>query len=232
MKADRRAVERSGRSFGQSEERKKLPSEQELVDARILRHGAALQQRFSQAVVAVCGLGGLGSHIAVALVRAGVGRLILADHDVVDITNLNRQQYHISQIGTYKTEALRETLHGIDPYADLVLYTGKLTAADLGMLSDADIICEAFDKPEEKAMLVNGVLEQFPDKYVVAASGMAGIGSSNTIHTRRVAGRFYLCGDEVSDIADGMGLLSARVMLCAAHQANMVLRILAGEYDV
>ena len=81
-------------------------------------------------------------------------------------------------------------------------------------------------------MLVNGVLEQLPNCYLVAASGMAGMDTPNTIQTRKVMGRFYLCGDETSDVADTIGLVAPRVMLCAAHQAHTVLRILAGEYEV
>ena len=71
-----------------------------------------------------------------------------------------------------------------------------------------------------------------PDKYIIAASGMAGLGSANSIKTRKVSNRFYLCGDEVSDVKDGIGLVSSRVMLCAAHQAHTVLRIIANEFEV
>ena len=100
------------------------------------------------------------------------------------------------------------------------------------LLKEADIICEAFDDAEEKAMLVNGVLEKMPEKYLVAASGMAGLGPANDIRTRRVMKRFYLCGDEVSDVGGELGLISSRVMLCAAHQAHTVLQILAGVQEV
>ena len=98
-------------------------------------------------------------------------------------------------------------------------------------LKKADIICEAFDGAECKAMLTNIVLEKMPEKYLVAASGMAGMGSANSIQTRRIMKHFYLCGDEVSDAAEGMGLVASRVMICAAHQAHTVLRILANEFD-
>lgn len=197
------------------------------------RHGPELQKRFSSAAVAVCGLGGLGSNIAVALARAGIGKLILIDFDRVDITNLHRQQYKADQLGRYKTDALTENLREISPYLELQTHTVKLGEQNLKeLLHGADIICEAFDDAEAKAMLVNGVLELLPDKYLVAASGMAGLGSANTIRTRRITKRFYLCGDGTSDTADGMGLVSARVMLCAAHQAHTVLRILAEQFDI
>ena len=71
-----------------------------------------------------------------------------------------------------------------------------------------------------------------PTKYIVAASGMAGLHSANLIKTRKVSKRFYLCGDEISDVKDGIGLVSSRVMLCAAHQAHMVLRLIANEFEV
>ena len=196
------------------------------------RHGKELQAKFTGSTVAICGLGGLGSNIAVALARAGVGRLILIDFDRVDISNLHRQQYQADQIGLYKTEALTENLKRIAPYAEIISYTGRITEDNFQkLLQDADIICEAFDDAEAKAMLVNGVLEQLHTKYLIAASGMAGLGSANSIKTRRVMERFYLCGDGVSDVADDIGLVAPRVMLCAAHQAQMVLRILSGNYE-
>ena len=210
-----------------------IPSEKEWMDALIARHGLDLYERFSSATVAVCGLGGLGSNLAIALARAGIGKLLLIDFDRVDITNLHRQQYKATQVGLYKTEALAENLREIAPYTEIRPVTAKITAENLtALLKDADIVCEAFDRAEAKAMLVNGVLEQLPDCYLVATSGMAGMDTPNTIRTRKIMKRFYLCGDEVSDAADTIGLVAPRVMLCAAHQAHTVLRILAGKYDV
>lgn len=209
-----------------------LPTKEEMLCALNERHGAALQARFSAATVAVCGLGGLGSNIAVALARAGIGRLILLDFDRVDITNLHRQQYKAAQIGRYKTDALAENLQEIAPYIEISPHTVQADEHNAAwLLRDADIICEAFDRAEAKAMLTNTVLEAMPDKYLVAASGMAGLDSANRIKTRRVTNHFYLCGDETSDVADGLGLVAPRVMLCAAHQAHIVLRILANEFE-
>ena len=149
------------------------------------------------------------------------------------ITNLHRQQYKAHQIGQYKTEALAETLREIAPYLSIEMVTEQITENNLASLLDGvDVVCEAFDAPEAKAMLVNGVLEQFPSVYLVAASGMAGMGTPNTIRTRKITKRFYLCGDGTSDTADTIGLVAPRVMVCAAHQAHTVLRILAGEFDV
>ena len=210
-----------------------IPSQEQWMAALNERHGGILQNRFSSATVAICGLGGLGSNIAIALARAGVGRLILVDFDRVDLTNLHRQQYKASQIGKYKTEALAENLLEIAPYIKIKPITERITEDNFAiLLESADVVCEAFDRAEAKAMLVNGVLEQLPDVYLVAASGMAGMGTPNTIRTRNIAKRFYLCGDERSDVAETIGLVAPRVMLCAAHQAQTVLRILAGEFEV
>lgn len=208
-------------------------SRDEWNEALIARHGQELHDRFSSATAAICGLGGLGSNIAIALARAGIGRLILVDFDRVDITNLHRQQYKAEQIGEYKTEALAANLLEISPYTEVKGVTERVTEDNfLELLEGADIVCEAFDNAEAKAMLVNGVLQKLPECYLVAASGMAGMGSPNRIETRRITDRFYLCGDGVSDVEETMGLVAPRVMLCAAHQAQTVLRILAGEYEV
>ena len=209
-----------------------IPTKEEWNKALCERHGENLQKKFSEAAVAVCGLGGLGSNIAIALARAGVGKLLLIDFDRVDITNLHRQQYKAGQIGMNKTEALSENLKEIAPYVELITHTIRITEENAAeLLKGADIICEAFDNAECKAMLTNLVLETMPEKYLVAASGMAGMGSANTIQTRKVGKRFYICGDGSSDVTEVGSLVASRVMICAAHQAHTVLRILAGEFE-
>jgi sulfur carrier protein ThiS adenylyltransferase len=209
-----------------------IPTKEEMYRALEERHGKELQKKFSSASVAICGLGGLGSNIAISLARAGVGKLHLIDFDKVDISNLNRQQYFVSQLGMYKTEALKENLHNIAPYVEVVTDTIKITEDNVkDLVGDADIVCEAFDRADQKAMLVNSVLEQLPNKYLVSGSGMAGMSSANTIKTRQLTKNFYLCGDGVSDVNDGIGLVSSRVMVCASHEAHMVLRIIAEEFE-
>ena len=210
-----------------------IPTKEEWNKALVERHGKELHRAFSTAVVAICGLGGLGSNIAISLARAGVGQLILCDYDRVDITNLHRQQYKADQIGMYKTVVLAENLKEIAPYVSVEIHTERITEDNaLTLLRSADIICEAFDDAECKAMLTNTVLSKLPDKYLVATSGMAGMGTTNSIKTRRITSRFYLCGDETSEVSDGIGLVAPRVALCAAHQAQTVLRILAKQFEI
>ena len=210
-----------------------IPTQEEMYAALEERHGAELQKKLNKASVAVCGLGGLGSNIAIALARAGVGNLHIIDFDRVDISNLNRQQYFLEQLGQFKADAMYETLKRIAPYCNIIRERIKLDEENIQkFLAEDDIIVEAFDKADQKAMLVNCVLENMPDKYLVSGSGMAGIAPSNMITTKRVTKRFYLCGDGVSDVEDGMGLVSSRVLICAGHQAHAVIRIIAGEFDI
>ena len=108
-----------------------IPDQQTWMDALNERHGKKLQQRFSSAAVAICGLGGLGSNVAIALARAGIGKLILIDFDRVDITNLHRQQYKANQIGRYKTDALSENLLEIAPYVQIEPITERITDGNL-----------------------------------------------------------------------------------------------------
>ncbi len=208
------------------------PDRREYEQALALRHGEELQQKFLAARVAVCGLGGLGSNVAILLARAGVGALLLVDHDRVDLSNTNRQQYFLRQLGEPKTEAMRAILREINPYCDVSLRTMRVTEADIpGLFDGCDVICEAFDRAEAKAMLVQGVLENYPRTPVVSGVGMAGTGSANTIRTRRAGRYLYLCGDGSTESGPGTPLISSRVAVCAAQEAHMILRLLAGETE-
>lgn len=207
-----------------------IPTKEEIQAALEERHGKELQRKLEKTTVSICGLGGLGSHIAVSLARMGVGKLLLIDFDRVEITNLHRQQYQVTQVGMWKTEALLGNLREIAPYIDIQIHTCRVTPENVcELVKDADIICEAFDAAEQKAMLINSISEQLPEKYLVAASGMAGFADANLIHTRKITGHFILCGDETSDISAGVGLAASRVMVCAGHQAHAVIQVIANE---
>ena len=193
-----------------------IPTKEEMISALEERMGKELQDRFLSATVAICGLGGLGSNIAISLARAGIGKLILIDFDRVDITNLNRQQYKVSQLGRYKTEALEENIKEIAPYIGIEGHPVRVNEDNVAeLVKEADIVCEAFDDAGCKAMLTEAVLEKTPEKYLVAASGMAGMGSSNDIRTRRITKKFYLCGDGISDVDAGIGLASGFALVVA-----------------
>ena len=133
----------------------------------------------------------------------------------------------------FKTEALKKEISEINPFVEVITDRVKVTEENLeSLFKDDDIVCEAFDNPEGKALLVNGVIEHFPGKKIVASSGMAGFESSNTIKTRKITNDFYLCGDGETSARIGRGLMAPRVGICAGHQANMILRLILEEKDV
>lgn len=210
-----------------------LPPEKELESMMAARHTPQVHEQVKKGRVAVAGLGGLGSHIAVMLARTGVGYLRLVDYDVVEPSNLNRQCYTISHLGQRKTEALAQQIREINPYITVETQPVKVTKENVSELfSGCSILCEAFDRPEEKAMLVNTALEELPKTKIVSASGMAGYGSANTIRTEQRMKNLYVCGDMQTEAQIGCGLMAPRVQICAGHQANMVLRLLLGYQEV
>ncbi len=208
------------------------PSSEELEYLMMARHTPKLHMKIKSSVVGIAGLGGLGSTVAVALARLGIGSLILVDFDIVEPSNLNRQQYFIHQIGMYKVDALKENISIINPYVNVKTYNERLNPDNLERIfKDAHVIVEAFDRAEEKAMLINVVSEKMPEKYIVAASGVAGYGNNNEIKTVRFSSKIFIIGDQKTPARPGVGLMSPRVGIAAHHQANQVLRILLGEED-
>ncbi len=204
-----------------------MVTEKELFEALASRHTIEGQKKISRASVAICGLGGLGSNVAIHLARCDVGRLHLLDFDRVDLPNINRQQYRLDQIGTPKAEALRDELRDFAPYINIVTDQVKLTPENIPeLLKDDEYIVEAFDKADQKAMLCNVVLEELPEAVLIAGSGMAGYGKSNEIQTRRLSSRFYICGDGETGLEQAGTLFSPRVAICAAHQANLVIQLI------
>ncbi len=179
-----------------------------------------------QSSVGIAGAGGLGSNVAVALARAGVGRLVIADFDRVEPSNLNRQQYFVDQVGERKVEALRANLLAINPYSLYEIHDVRITRTNATRIfARIDVLVEAFDKAEAKEMLIESSLARFPGRPIVAASGLAGYGCNRRIRSRRL-GNLYLCGDESSQCPRGVSPMAPRVALVAAMQANQVVEIL------
>ena len=193
------------------------------------RNVRGVSKKIKETKVCILGLGGLGSNVAVLLARAGIGSLKLIDFDVVEASNLNRQQYRISHIEIKKTEAIKTIIKEINPFVEIDTLDIKVDRENiLSVVEDIEIVVEAFDRAETKAMAIEELLTN-KNKIVISASGMAGLGSANEIITRKIKENFYLIGDNYSDYEEYSGIMSTRVMLCAAHQANMVLRLILGE---
>jgi sulfur carrier protein ThiS adenylyltransferase len=206
------------------------PSPEELECLLMARHTPGVHQKIKRSVVGIAGLGGLGSNVAIALARVGVGTLILVDFDVVEPSNLNRQQYFVHQIGMTKVEALQENISKINPSVKILAYREKLDRNNIERIfKEADVVVEAFDRADQKAMLINTVSEKMPNRYLVAASGVAGYGDNNEIKTVRFSANIFIVGDQKTAAQPGVGLMAPRVGIAAHHQANTVLRILLGE---
>jgi sulfur carrier protein ThiS adenylyltransferase len=210
--------------------RGEVPAQAELEALMVSRHSPGVHARIKNAVVGIAGLGGLGSAIAVALARIGVGRLILADFDVVEPSNLNRQQYFTDQLGALKTEALVANLERINPYVLYESHSVQLDPANIPRIfAPVDVMVEAFDTAEAKAMLAECFLRECPGKPLVVATGLAGFAPSNTVRTRVLGRNLVVVGDLITAAQPGTGLMAPRVGIAAHHQANAVLRLLLGE---
>lgn len=185
-----------------------------------------------QAKVAIIGCGGLGSNVAAMLVRSGVGELTLVDFDRVEEDNLNRQMFFRDDIGRLKAEALADILRRIDPSVLLKVVVERVAADTLvDLVREADVIVEAVDTAGDKAMIVNTCTTELPDTPLVTVSGLAGSDSANRIVTERIADNVYLVGDLESDVRSGLTLYASRVMVAAAHEAHVVIRVLLGQLE-
>ena len=212
---------------------KMFPSASEFDKAKDDRFSQAVHQKLKIASVAIAGAGGLGSNIAVMLARSGVGHIHIVDFDIVDITNLNRQVYTVRHIGSRKVDAIKEILMEINPYMKVTTDCVRVVADNCEeIFRGYDIVCEAFDGAESKAMLIDSLLTVEDGPIVISGSGMAGYGSANEIKSRRIMDRLFICGDGHTDVGDGIGLMAPRVAVCAGHQANIVIGHILGTDNI
>lgn len=180
------------------------------------------------ATVGIAGAGGLGSNVAMLLARAGLKKLVVADFDTVNESNLNRQFFFRRQLGEKKTAALAENLLAIEPDLELSLHDVRLTPENIkDVFSGCQIVVEAFDSADAKAMLLDSLLPA--GRPIVSAMGLAGWGRSNDIRVRKVGRNLVLVGDQTRDVRDGFAPVGVRVTIAAAMQANSVVSILLGE---
>jgi len=193
------------------------------------RHTPGVQEKIKDRAIGIMGLGGLGSVVAIALARIGVGSLLLADYDVVEPSNLNRQQYFVDQVGMQKTEAMRHNLARVNPYVKVETFADELTEANIALVFQrVDVLVECFDGPKMKATALRTAVTELPGVGYVGASGLAGYDANDLITTRMVRRNVYVVGDGVAEARPGQGLMAPRVGIAAHHQANQVLRILLG----
>ena len=189
-------------------------------------HDSRIIPILQNAVIGIAGAGGLGSNIAVSLTRSGIGKLVVADFDKIEPSNLNRQQFFEDQIGMPKVIALLENLNKVSPFTKYQVHEIKLNPENILLIyKNVDIMVEAFDKAEMKTMLIETWLAKFPNKPIIAASGITGWGKNELLHTRKID-NLYICGDEETDLQAGISPMAPRVAIVANMQANLVLEIL------
>ncbi len=206
------------------------PTAEEMDSLLTARHTPGIQKKIRAASIAILGLGGLGSAVAGAMAKIGIGKMLLSDYDIVEPSNLNRQHYFVDQIGMLKTRALQENLRRMNPNTSLDLIEKKLTEADIPVLfGKVDVLIECFDDPEMKAATLRTLLSKMKTIAYVGSSGMAGFAENNTIRTRTIHPGLYIVGDEISAAEPGQGLMAPRVGIAAHHQANQALRIILQE---
>lgn len=199
---------------------------EELEKQFFSKHDPKILSILRNSVVGIAGAGGLGSNVAFSLARAGIGTLIIADFDKIEPSNLNRHQYFIEQIGRSKVEALLENLRKINPFSKYEIHNLEINDNNISeIFADAEILVEAFDMAEMKKMLIESWVSQFPKRPIIAASGLAGFGKNEILHTRKI-GSLYICGDEDTEVEEGISPMAPRVGIVANMQANLVLELL------
>jgi sulfur carrier protein ThiS adenylyltransferase len=196
------------------------------IDPIFERNVPGTTEKLQRATVGIAGCGGLGSNAAMLLARAGVGGLILVDPDVVELSNLNRQHYFRGDVGRPKVEALAGHLRAVNPGIALILHPAELGPGDVAaVFGGADLLVEAFDLADRKRWLIESWCRAYPDRPIVAASGLSGAGRTGAMHVHS-SGNIHVVGDEQSDMSEG--LCASRVMLAAAMEANIAIGLLLG----
>ena len=204
-------------------DKNQIPKGELLREIMYSRNTPELNEALKNACVGIAGLGGLGSAVAIALARVGVGRMILCDFDTVDASNLNRQQYFLKDLGAKKTAALKENIALINPFVSVETKDLWLDESNVNeTFAPCDIVAECFDNAKSKAMIISSL-----SKPLIAASGIAGYGRSEEIKITQFASNVWICGDLKDAASIGNGLMAPRVGVAAMMQANFILEFIA-----
>ena len=206
------------------------PSADELESLISARHTPFVYEKLKQSKVAIIGLGGLGSNVAISLARMGVGKLKLIDFDHVEPSNINRQQYFLDQLWMYKTDAIEETLKRINPFVKLEKVPVKITEENIAqILEDYEVIIEAVDGAVTKSMIISSVLKLLKTSYIIGASGIAGLYDTTSFTYKTISDRAIVVGDFEHEAKKGSGLMATRVAVAANIQANLAVKYILGE---
>ncbi len=206
------------------------PTEDDFEYMLTSRHTPKVHEKLKKSSVAIAGLGGLGSNCAISLARMGIGRLKIIDFDVVEPSNLNRQQYFISQIGMKKVDALNDIIKMVNPFVNVELSYNFIEKDNIKEIFNGfDVILECFDNRDTKAMFVSEVIKTFPNSFLVAVSGIAGIYSHTLFTMKKLGKSCIILGDFTNEATFGEGLMATRAAIAANIQANIAVRHILGE---
>ncbi|ERP31832.1 thiamine biosynthesis protein ThiF [Chitinivibrio alkaliphilus ACht1] len=179
-------------------------------------------RKITETTIGIAGTGGLGSNCAMNLVRSGFTKFFLYDFDTVDYSNLNRQFFFRDQVGKAKVDALQENLLRIEPSLDITCQKLRITPENISSLfTECTVVVEAFDEVAAKRMIVESFLNS--PKLLVAASGLAGYGNTESITVQKIKDTFYFIGDFTQGVTETTPPLSPRVNMVAALQADTIL---------
>lgn len=191
-------------------------------DVSSLYYDTTTASRLKNCTIGIAGAGGIGSNCATLLVRSGFHQFVVADFDHINTSNLNRQSFSFNQIGQIKVESLKENCRLINPALSMTTHPVRVEHTNIHAIFDTcDVIIEAFDDPAAKALLFNEYLQS--KKLLVGASGIAGIGSNETIGIRKIRENCFVVGDETSAVGESLQPYAPRVTIVAAMMANIVL---------
>ncbi|MFA5839527.1 MAG: sulfur carrier protein ThiS adenylyltransferase ThiF [Candidatus Margulisiibacteriota bacterium] len=175
-----------------------------------------------QKKIGIAGAGGLGSNIAVCLVRSGFVDFEIIDSDVIEMKNLNRQYYFLDEVGKPKVAVLTERLKQINPAVKVKSAKERITLANItNYFTDRDVVFEAFDNVESKTLLMEALANS--GKLLVFGSGMAGISNQNELKINKLRENIFLVGDGITPVGKNNPPLAPRVVACAALMASVVL---------
>ena len=204
-----------------------MPDKEHLEYLLFSRQGVEVYNKLKTSKVVVCGIGGLGSHVAISLARSGVGTIKIIDFDVVEPSNINRQSYFINQIGLYKTQALKNIIENINPYINIICKNIMLNSHNIiNEVSGFDVILECFDNAETKVMLMEKCIKELPSSFIIGASGVAGYFDTDIIKIKKLGSNCIVVGDFENEAGFFKGLMAPRVTACAAVQANETIKYL------
>ena len=191
------------------------------------RQDPIVNEKLKDAKVSILGCGGLGSNIAMTLARSGIGELYLYDFDLIEYSNLNRQNFTLDELGGDKAELTKKKIESTLPYVKCHNQNIYLDTESMDSIVDrTDIFIEAFDNKESKTMLFDYFVGR-QDKYLITGNGVSGLGELSDIKIKQIE-NVIMIGDFNSNPDEGLYL--AYVSLIANLEALTAIKIIKGDY--